>query len=407
LINKALFVTSGQPALNPRLVKEADALINAGYDVTIIYSYWNDWGDDFTQELSAAKKWKIINTSGHPTKSPSLYLFSKLLYKLTKWCFINLSFCAEDAVSRSAWFLTREAKKHAADLYIGHNLGALPAVVKAAKKFKAKCGFDAEDFHRQEVSNDINSFNYKIAKFIEDKYFPGLNYITASSPQIADKYRQLYPHKHPVTILNVFPKSNIRPKEHNTNEPLKLFWFSQTIGPNRGLETVAKALKSFEPGIFELHLLGYITSLDKQSFIKNELSDYQQVIFHDPIPPDEVVEFAAQFDIGLATEKAIPLNRDICLTNKIFTYLNAGLAIIASNTTAQSSFMNANPEVGKVYEKENIQSLITILSNYHSDREVLNDACMAALKIGNKKLNWENESISFVKLVNDTLSKIE
>jgi glycosyltransferase involved in cell wall biosynthesis len=407
---KVVLITSGQPALNPRLVKEADSLAAANYEVTVIYAYWNDWGDEFNKKLLLTKKWKSVCAGGHPVENPFVYFTSKFIYRLAKWGFTKwkLNLLAEIAVARAAWFLTQQAKKHEADLYIGHNLGALPATVKAARKYKAKCGFDCEDFHRQEISDDINSGPYKTAKCLEDKYFKELDYLTTSSPQITAAYEQLYPYKKPLTILNVFPKSiPTQQRPFNSCGPVKLFWFSQTLGTNRGLDEIAKALKYLDSPDFELHLLGYMPENKQKEFTDEMLSGIDNVFFHQPIPPDELIDFAVQFDIGLAVENKTPVNRDICLTNKLFTYLEAGLAIIASNTTAQSGFLNENPRVGKIYQRENIQSLVDILSGYHSDRKLLYETGEAALKLGREELNWENERGKFLGLVADTLRKIE
>lgn len=409
-MQRVLLVSPGQPSLNPRLVKEADALADAGYEVTVLYSYWNNWGDHLTKKLLLTKKWKAVNAGGHPTESPAVYFLSRIIHKLANWSYnkFQIAVSTEFAVARAAWFLSREARKHKADLYIGHNLGALPAVVNAAKKHKAKCGFDAEDFHRQEVSDNQDSFNYKIAKHLEDKYYNRLDYLTTSSPQITGRYRQLYPQKNPVTLLNVFPKSrHSKQRAFNKNGPLKIFWFSQTIGINRGIEDIAKALQSLKPEDFELHLLGYIAGDVKQQFINNVLLNIKNVVFHDPIPSDEIIDFAAQFDIGLAAENSVPLNRDICLTNKIFTYLQTGVAILASNTTAQNNFLEENKGVGEIYDKGDINSLTSILSGWQADRQGLFNSCEASLKLGHDKFNWENEHLKFLSLINETLNKVE
>ena len=405
---KIILITSGQPSLNPRLVKEADALVSAGYTVTVIYTYWNDWGDRFTKSLLLAKKWNAICAGGHPVKNPPVYFMSKFIHKLAKWGFgkLHFNFFAETAISRGACLLVHEAKKHKADLYIGHNLGALPATVKAAQKYKAKCGFDIEDLHRHEVSDDTNSIPYKTAKYLEDKYFKGLDYLTASSPQIAHAYEHLYPYKKPLTILNVFPKSLLTEQRiFNNCGPTRLFWFSQTLGSNRGLDDIIKALKFLKTEDFELHLLGDIASYSSQQFIADALTGIKNVIFHGPIPPDDIVGLASQFDIGLALEPGFSTNNKLALSNKLFTYLQAGLAIIVSDTIAQRCFMEENPEVGKIYQKDDIQSLVTILADYQLNRELLFTTCKASLKLGREKLNWENESLKFLALVDGVLNE--
>ncbi|WP_183578597.1 hypothetical protein HDF18_22345 [Mucilaginibacter sp. X5P1] len=402
-----VLVTSGQPSLNPRLVKEADALSNAGYDVTVLYVYWNDWATKFDAPLLKNKKWKAIRVGGDPDQQKAVYFFSRLIHKISRFVIQKIgpvNSLSQIAITRGAYFLTREAKKHKADLYIGHNLGALAAVIKAAEKHHAKSGFDTEDFHRQEVSNDKSSLHYKNVKYLEDKYLSKADYVTAASPQIAEAYERLYPGIKPVSILNVFPRDT-SVEERSVNKGIvKLFWFSQTIGANRGLEEVIEALNLLNSNNFELHLLGNSNDNTQQQLSGKARFDKQQIFFHEPILADDLISFASQFDIGLASENSTPYNRDICLTNKIFTYLQAGLTIVASDTTAQKAFLNEYPEVGKEYQTNNIQSLTTILSGYQADRELLHNTCTASLKLGKEKMNWENESKKFLTMVEKTLN---
>ena len=403
---KVLMVTSGQPSLNPRLVKEADALTDAGYIVTVLYAYWNSWGTQYDQQLLHAKKWRAIRVGGDPEQKPAIYFISRLIHKMAVLLYgkFNSSFFAEWAIARSSYFLMREAKKHEADIYIGHNLGALPATVEAARANKKPCGFDAEDFHRFETSDDINNRDVILKTCIEDRYIPKVNYLSAASPLITEAYDKLYPGKNPVTLLNVFPlDAAVNAPVLNQAAPVRLFWFSQTIGTNRGIETVVKALQQLNSDNFELHMLGFIPAAEKEQFIANlQLYDVK-LHFHDPVPPAKLIDFASQFDIGLAMENSTPVNRDICLTNKIFTYMQAGLAIIASNTSAQARLMNAYPLAGKVYQQGNIQMLAGLLNAYHQNRDALLQARMESLRIGRTELNWDIEAPKLLNIIKNTL----
>lgn len=405
---KIVLISSGQPSLNPRLVKEADALATNGYDVTVLYAYWNDWGTKLDGQLLEPKKWKALRVGGDPVHKPFTYFISRIINKLAKSVSQKtglINYFSELAMARSSVFLIRETKKHKADLYIAHNLGALAAAAKAAKKQNAKYGFDAEDFHRQEVSNNAGSFSFKIAKYLEDKYLNKADYITASSPQIADKYRQLYPGKEPFVILNVFPK-NSNPPEPVINEtnPLKLFWFSQTIGNGRGLEEIFDASGILKDVNLELHLLGDLPEGSFKDFLLNmTTSSALKIFIYPPIPSEQITAFASKFDIGLAIETGTILNRDICLTNKIFTYVNAGLAIIASDTTAQRDFIEHHPAIGKVYSKTNTSALADVLKYFSENKNALQKAREAALALAQSTLNWETESVKFLNLINQNL----
>ncbi len=403
---KIVLISSGQPSLNPRLVKEADALSGAGYEVTVLYAYWNAWGTQHDEQLVNGEKWKAIRLGGDPVKKRITWFFSRLIYKINGYALQkngNYEYYADLAIARSSYFLIKGAKKHKADLYIAHNLGALPAVAKAAARYKKPYGFDAEDFHRQEIDYDINSLHYKICSYLEDKYLPAASYLTASSPLIAEKYALLY--NRPVTaVLNAFPKAPAFPIVQNTNKPLKLFWFSQTVGPGRGLELVINAIGQTK-AICELHLLGQPVNGYKQ-----ELSQLAQeagianynLYFYEPVKASQLFNVAAQFDVGLASETGTCLNRDISLTNKLFTYIQCGLAVAASNTSAQSAFIAQYPQTGKVYN--NAKELSAILSTYNENRALLYQTKKDSFEAGQTQLNWENESQKFLNVIEDVLN---
>ncbi|GAB3927717.1 glycosyltransferase family protein [Mucilaginibacter myungsuensis] len=400
---KVVLVTPTQPSLNPRLVKEADALNEAGYDVTVLCCYWNAWGAASDDEILATRAWKVIRVGGDPVQKRITYFISRVLHKVFNILTdkFRLTAFTHLAVARGSLFLMREVANHKADLYIGHNLGALPAIVKAAKKFSAKCGFDAEDLHRYEATYDRGQASYNRNRYLEDKYFGELNYLTTASPLMAQEYGELYPDKRPVAILNVFPKGPTFAKSIN-NGVIRLFWFSQTIGPHRGLETIIEALALLPEAPLELHLLGEGNMY--ADYIKELINGRPNIHLHHPIPSDQLITFASQFDIGLAAELNIPHNHDICLANKIFTYLQAGLAVLASDTVAQKQFMTEHPTIGQCYKLNNAADIASKLNLWLQQRELLLHNASAALKLGHGEMNWESESQKLLKVVSDTLA---
>lgn len=402
---KVVLITSGQPSLNPRLVKEADALAATGYSVTVLYAYWNGWGTEIDRDLLLSKKWKAICVGGNPVNQRVIYFLSRLIHKVSLLATrkTRSKLLADFAIARSSFLLIREAPRHKADLYIGHNLGALPASVNAARKNNAKSGFDAEDFHRFELDNNIQAFQHQLAIYLEDKYIPQVDYLTTSSPGISSAYRALYQHKSPVTVLNVFPAAfQIPAIVRKANDVVKLFWFSQTISHGRGLKECIGALKLINNPLIELHLLGFVTESDKRQL--TDFADKQvNMVFYPPIPPDQIIQLAATFDIGLAPEENAPYNRQLCLTNKIFTYMQAGLAIIASDTAAQTALLKQYHGTGLVYQCGNSRSLADQMMFYWDHRQALLEAKKASFSIARKELNWETESKKFLKVISDIL----
>jgi len=399
---KIVIASSGQPSTNPRMVREADALANSGHDVLVIYAHWSSWASPFDQQMLKAKKWKAIVAGGSPSHSPVKYFLSRICHKLNSFLARNLSmkYFSKLAISRSSTSLIRKVKQQKADLYIAHNLGALPAIVIAAKYHHKPCGFDAEDLHRYEVSNDNREYDVQLKTYIEQKYIPQLKYMTTSSPQINAMYKLLFPDSSPVCLLNVTDKQqqtsimSIHP-----GDPIRLFWCSQTIGLKRGIEDVIGALRLISTYKFELHLMGSQQHGETRTYFTSLMNAAHPIFFHGPVAPEHLVVHAAQFDIGLALEPGFSINNDLALSNKVFTYIQAGLAVIASNTTAQQSFMASNPEIGHCYEIGVISNLSAILCSYAENRTLLDKARKASFNLGQHSLNWEEEKLKFLKII--------
>ncbi|KIA95115.1 hypothetical protein OC25_07185 [Pedobacter kyungheensis] len=398
--NKTIcLITPGHISSNPRLVKEATSLAKESYNVHLIFTQYVSSLVKYDQEiLEANPSWTFDALNWTPQNL--LTAFSKIksglrLKTLNLLPINNLHY----TLNRNyGWQLAKAIKVKAA-LYIGHNLGALPVAVNAAKANQAKSGFDAEDFHRQELTDDQHNSDYQLKVEIENYYIPKLDYFTAASPLIGNLYKSLYNIK-VQSINNVFPKIAYA-SAINPQKAIKLFWFSQTLGPNRGIETIINAINSIIIPL-ELHLLGkfdlnYQEQLNQQATAERR----KDLFFHHTVSPDQLLKMVGSYDVGIASENTSPLNRNICLTNKLFTYIQCGLAVVASNTTAQSAFMSNFSDIGKIYH--DASDLASIINYYHENRTMLNATKKASYELGQKSLNWENECQKFLILVKETI----
>ncbi len=312
---------------------------------------------------------------------------------------------AEKAQARAYDELLQAAIAEKADLYIGHNLGALAVVVNAAKANRVKAGFDFEDYHRGESwPNDWNTLR---TIYLERKYINYLEYYSASSPFIMEKLK--FDHTSftgkSLTVLNCFPlKLNLRStRTDKIDENLKIIWFGQTIGKNRGLENVIAALKNLNDPSITLTLIGRCES-HMREYIINELGNCMKVDFKGVVAPEVIFKIVAKHDIGLATETKQPLNRDLCLTNKLFVYLICGVAIIASDTKAQARFLNDYPKIGKLFKSEDVYSLASAITYFNLDRSSLSSFKKGSRDIASQQLNWEVESKKFTDMIDTLMS---
>ncbi len=408
---KIILITSGQPSANPRLVKEAITLTSVGYKVKVIYCPLSPWADPFDEKLFQENpliEW--LKVGYHPVKEKWGYLYARIRQKFYKNLYTIVGNRFDIGIKSMVLFsqeLESEAKRHPADLYMGHNLGAMLSVVKAAKIIKVFCSFDFEDFHRGE---DVEgSTHWEKTKKIEDQYIPFLTFTTAASPLIGKEYQKLYPTLSVTVINNCFPLSLSEKSEKILpQDPLRLFWFSQTIGKNRGLETVIDAMGILGVGKITLSLLGNISSEIKkyfQSYSRGHGVKVEDILFFDPVNEKEIVKISSCHHVGLACEVPHVQNRELCLTNKVFMYLLSGNAIIFSNTKAQSNFLRQYNGIGMLYEQGDSRQLAQLLSEYLNDPSFLQEHKKESLNLAKDKFNWEVEKLKLINKYNEILEK--
>ena len=106
----------------------------------------------------------------------------------------------------------------------------------------------------------------------------------------------------------------------------------------------------------------------------------------------------------MALETETTINREICLTNKIFTYLLSGLAIIATDTLAQKQFLDTYSEIGYYYTKGNVVELAELILKYQNNFDLMQQHRLSTLKLATEVMNWEEEQKKFLVLINQNIT---
>lgn len=404
-------ITTGQPSTNPRLVKEADALVEAGYRVHVIGAWCADWATGFDQDLLAARSWPFAWVDWRRTTAPALFWRVRLRHRTANWA-LDLpgtrSFAWRAALSPITPELIRAAAGVRANLYVAHNLGALPAALAAAKRWKGAAGFDAEDLHSGQLSADRDGPRRGFVEDVERRLLPACSYVTAASPLIAQAYHRLTGVREPTCVLNVFPRHERPPvfRLPDDREPTRLYWFSQTIGRDRGLEDVVSAMGRLHEWPLELHLRGAWQAGYREALLA--LADRSgvprdRVVAHEPAPPGDMVKLAAAYDIGLAVEQAVSVNNDIALSNKVFAYVLAGAAVVATRTRAQAAMALDLATAAVFYDPGDVAGLVAGLRGWLENRKALADARHLAWRLGDARFNWDLEKTKFLTVVRNAL----
>jgi glycosyltransferase involved in cell wall biosynthesis len=244
-----------------------------------------------------------------------------------------------------AFLLGRMAAAQPADLTIVHAELSLRIGAKLLARGR-RVAADFEDWHSRDLlPASRHSRPLSLVQRTECALMHEAVYTSAPSDAMAAALQAAFGGNKPVVIPNAFPLQAVPPSRSHGGPPV-LFWFSQTIGPGRGLELFLAAWRqTTRPS--RLCLLGDISGAYRAKLL-GRLSAEQRahLEFLPLVSPAELPAVIARHDIGLALEHNRPPSRDLTITNKILQYLNAGLAVVASDTAGQREVLRHTPGAG-------------------------------------------------------------
>ena len=352
-----LFLTTTNLTTNPRLLKEIKVALTAQFQVTVITFKLGKWTTDIEDELIDKLKGVAIIQINATRENTFSWLVATSINELCKKIFAigykSLRICAFSSDKRS-FLLSNKLKGLSLkyDLVVAHNLGALYPAYSFSSKFSIPLIFDVEDYHPGESIYQDAKVERKRREALMKSILPRVAIVTAASPLIAEETKKLTGGDVSVVNNSFFSTEFIEPLTYK-GEKVRFVWFSQNINKGRGLELILSALDHYKEHI-QLTLIGYAN----QDFVNEWLLCREYINVTNPIPQLLLHQKLSEFDIGLALELSdADLNKDIALSNKIFAYKQAGLYILATDTKAQSKFINSDKTAGKVI-KQNLESVI-------------------------------------------------
>ena len=384
-----LLLTSTNLACNPRCLKEVRLLLSKGAKVTVVAFHLHNWSEEIERELNRELTKADFYYLETTKKELMPWLVSSLLEKAARFIsplFPENIFWAAMAVSKRSWLLLRWAKRASIkpNLVIAHNPAAFYPAQYFGKKNNIPFALDIEDYHPGEST----PANVKQAvSTLMGKIIPGTAYSSFAAPLIKQHTEKLLVKNSsnlPV-VNNFFPGKDFTEPAVLEKDKLQLVWFSQNIDFGRGLEELLEVFPGFD-GLFDLTLIGS----PKEPFISRYIADEKSITVIPALHPEKLIKLMGQFDIGLAIEPAKDLNNTLALSNKILTYFQAGLFIVASDTAAQQLFIDGHQQHG-ICTSLVKEKLYTTFTGIAENKEKIRLA--KANRFRNAQLfNWENES---------------
>ncbi len=116
-----------------------------------------------------------------------------------------------------------------------------------------------------------------------------------------------------------------------------------------------------------------------------------EVVHHPPAPPDAMVDLARGYDVGLALEQMTPRNRQLCVTNKAFTYMLAGVAVAISDTPGQHALGVDLGRAAALVAPGDVTALAAAFAEWARNPAALDCAKRTAWQAAGRRWHWEHE----------------
>jgi glycosyltransferase involved in cell wall biosynthesis len=113
---------------------------------------------------------------------------------------------------------------------------------------------------------------------------------------------------------------------------------------------------------------------------------------------------AAAHDIGLVSETGHIENRRIALTNKLFSFVLAGIPVVASAIPAHRDLANALGPALTLYDPDSPEQLANAVDALLLDQDRLARARTEAWRLGQDRYNWEHERVALIAAVEQVLA---
>lgn len=391
-----LFITTSSLASNPRLVKEFECL-KEGHTCYVVCFIHHDWSLALCEAIKARNK-DVYFIEIDRRVSVFETALSKLLHKLAivinpffSKRFKVCAFASNDKAIQLTFRTKKLRKKYEFNKVIAHNLGAFYPAVKVSQFQNTRLQLDIEDFYPGEALYFNKTYEKANRNCIMQSSFLHAESITYASKGIEDECEKVFKTNaktHHLTIINAFESSDFKKPKKRKDNIVKCVWFSQNIGPNRGLEQVFDAAQVNED--IEFHIIGnsnldYLKTVDLSPNVK----------CHDVMDQTQLHEFLGEMDIGLALEnRNADFNRNICLTNKILVYAQVGLYILATDTVGQRNFLKElNYNAGEIIKINVLDSLLRIDATFlrHESRIMRWENA--------KSFSWEKEQMKLIRAI--------
>ncbi len=268
-----------------------------------------------------------------------------------------------------------------------HSLAILPVAWLLARCWSAKLVYDAHELETE--TNGLHGRRQRISRWLERKFIYRCDLVIVVGESIADWYAETYKIDRPAVIFNApvmqhYPESTRLRDQLGLLPEQRILLYQGLLTTGRGIEVLLEHFTSRPATDLVMVFMGYGPLWGQIERIAVTCSSVRAVR---AVPPDEVLQYTASADYGVAYGDDICLSYDLSMPNKLFEYLMAGLPVIVSPLHEMSTFVMKYScgVVGKRFGADSLANAIEDLMQ--RDRADLS----AAARLAARDNAWERQ----------------
>jgi len=291
------------------------------------------------------------------------------------------------------WQAVMKVRRFPADLYHANDLDTLPAGVILSRLKRVPLLYDAHELYADQFGGASRQFR-AILFGLEHRLIRFAHRVVTVNRSLAETLTAWHAVPLPSIVMNCpfapDPRRNgtgaLRAPHGASPGRAARVIYQGIFWRDRGLEELIRSAAWYESA--ELYLRGY-GDLEPalRALVKAEGLE-ARVHFLPPVAPDRLVESLAGFDVGVVPYRPTNLNNRFCLPNKVFEYLQAGLALAASALPELERVVKETG-VGELFDPEQPHDIARAINILTRDAGRLADLQGRARILGRERYTWE------------------
>jgi glycosyltransferase involved in cell wall biosynthesis len=410
--SRIVLISGSSLCHNPRVVKAATTLAHGGYDVHVLGAWLEadlKARDQAMIEQAPFRFEPVLDVTLPGLHRTATHTLRRARRKVANTVYGLTGWQSRDQLGYGIGRLLARSRALAADLYIAHSEPALYVAWRLMQDGR-RAGVDMEDWFSEDLLPESRRRRpLRLLRFLERELLVRGVYASCPSRVLSEALAKEYGGKPPIVLYNAFPWTDRnaidgRCKDRRDTAIASICWYSQTLGPGRGIEDLVGAMPLLKYDA-EIHLRGH-PAPGMVDWIRGRIPERwrQRVFFHPLVANEELLSRIAEHDIGFAGEIPYCRSRDLTVTNKILHYLLGGLAVVASDTAGQREVAMQADDAVALYQPGNPAALANALDGLLASHALLAHAKSTALQIARDFLCWEGQERTLLASIAATLA---